>query len=321
MEPYQQLEKAIEAKFKVPNVVACSSGTAALHLALESLRLPQGSKVIVPDLTMIACARAVTLAGLTPVFVDCGDDLLMDDGEPFGNATVEPYSAFMAVHVYGRQMDMDWIASTAGVYHPMIEDMAEAPNLRPHPETCAACYSFYRNKIVHGEEGGAVSFLQEEHADLARQLRSLGFTSKHDFMHLPRGHNYRMSNLHAVPIIDSLNRLDANLYLRQLVEQWYIRETPPEWLMPPRQSPWVYDIRIPGMDYQKQDALVKYLWDNGVSARHCFKPMSVQPEYQRMPQSPNAVRLSQEVLYMPIEPEMPCDRVKKNMNTVKAFFG
>ena len=79
-EPYQRLEKlwAEMNDLSSEGMVACSSGTAALHLALESLKLPNGSYVAVPDYTMIACARAVTLAGLKPVFIDCTSDLLID---------------------------------------------------------------------------------------------------------------------------------------------------------------------------------------------------------------------------------------------------
>lgn len=80
MEAYQRLEKEW-AEFNgldSAGMVACSSGTAALHLALEAFRLPPGSEVLVPDYTMVACPRAVAMAGLTPVFVDCDKRLLMD---------------------------------------------------------------------------------------------------------------------------------------------------------------------------------------------------------------------------------------------------
>src|SRR5882757_10054564 len=84
MDKELQSHEMLERKFATWNhlpyegMVACSSGTAALHLALEALQLPPGSQVIIPDFAMIACARAVTLAELVPVFVDVKDDLLID---------------------------------------------------------------------------------------------------------------------------------------------------------------------------------------------------------------------------------------------------
>lgn len=80
MEAYESLEQEFAQwqGLDPRGMVACSSGTAALHLALEALQLPQGSQVIVPDYSMIACPRAVVLADLRPVFVDCDEQLLMD---------------------------------------------------------------------------------------------------------------------------------------------------------------------------------------------------------------------------------------------------
>src|SRR5262245_33412737 len=80
MEAYEQLEVELAnwAGGTPAQYVVCSSGTAALHLALEAFRLPPNTEVIVPDFAMIACARAVTLAGLKPIFVDCGPDLNLD---------------------------------------------------------------------------------------------------------------------------------------------------------------------------------------------------------------------------------------------------
>lgn len=80
MESYEKLEIVFSEfnQLDPKGMVACSSGTAALHLALEALELPRESDVIVPDFTMIACARSVSMAGLEPVFVDCEDKLLID---------------------------------------------------------------------------------------------------------------------------------------------------------------------------------------------------------------------------------------------------
>ena len=317
MEAYELLEKELAEWSGMPHVVACSSGTAALHLALESLQLPAGSRVIVPDFTMVACPRAVTLAGLEPVFVDCNERLLMDDGEPFGNATVDPYSVFMAVHIYGRRMDMDWIASTAGVCHPVIEDLAEAHGIRPHEETAVACWSFYRNKIIAGEEGGAVGFRDPKLAVRARQLRSLGFTDNHDFVHVPRGCNYRLSNANANLILRNFraekwvrdNDVDSPLWVwhynrRREAEFWYDELCPAKYRMPPRDAPWVYDFRVPGMSPIRQTELVRALQAEGIAARHTFKPCHTQEEYRRCPVygNGNAAVASREVVYIPLTP-------------------
>lgn len=312
MEPFQRLEAKIGKwmGYEAQNVVACSSGTAALHLALESLQLPPASKVIVPDYCMIACARAVTLAGLEPVFVDCGDDLNIDANKVLPASFNHDVRAVLAVHTYGRRCDMDTIHGTARKFNlRVIEDMAEIHGVKPHPETDAACWSFYKNKIVAGEEGGAVAFPDEgtnPSAKLARQLRSLGFTDTHDFYHVPRGHNYRMSNLHAAPILRVLtqtNMVEA-MRLRREIEGWYDECCPNEWKMPKRDVVWVYDFKLPEHDARGTwvDRVVRALNEAGIAARQGFKPMTEQREYASSKYNRKAVEMGQRIAYMPVQP-------------------
>ena len=73
--------------------------------------------------------------------------------------------------------------------------------------------------------------------------------------------------------------------------------------MPPRNVVWVYDLRIPCMTSDQQDRLVRGLNQRGVAARHCFKPMSTLEEWRGTQEvSPNALRLSREVIYLPCPP-------------------
>lgn len=330
MQAYERLEKEFGEWAGVPNVVACSSGTAALHLALEALQLPSGSEVIVPDFTMIACARAVSLAGLVPVFVDCGRDLLVRP-DLIRKAVGPSTRAIMVVHVYGRRCDMEVIHKIAEEFDLyVIEDLAEAHGVRPHPRTFASCWSFYSNKIIGGQEGGAVALglnVPEIDVEYVRKLRCLGFTDAHDFSHIPRGHNYRMSNLHAAYILDGAFNINAlrwakekatlgrnpnltSIELRREDELKYNRHCIAEWRMPDRDAPWVYDLRIPGMTRERQHETVKALNDAGIKARHGFKPMSNQLEYCRCRKVlslgedglSEAERASQEVIYLPLTP-------------------
>lgn len=310
--PHEQLETewAVFNGLNASGMVCCSSGSAALHLALEALQLPPGSEVIVPNLTMVACPRAVVLAGLAPVFVDCGEDLLIDQ-----NLAMDAFSeyrpdacALMIVHIYGRAADMTRLQQTVVDCNDclVIEDLAEAHGVRPHPQTDAACWSFYRNKIVAGEEGGAVWFRDPDHARLARSLRCLGFTEEHDFMHAPRGHNYRMSDAHARLVLDSLapNQVKDNLAIRRTIEANYNRHCPVEWRMPPRDVPWVYDLRLPGITQEQQTTAVRALQRAGYQARHAFKPMHLQEEFKgcRLVGSNNALKVAREVIYLPLDP-------------------
>lgn len=300
MEPYQILEREFAewSGLDPAGMCVCSSGTAALHLALEAFQLPPSSEVIVPDYTMVACPRAVVLAGLKPVLVDCGDDLLID-ADRIDAACSTKTTAILIVHVYGRAFSFDDGWDVPGMFQ--IEDLAEAHGVRPHPSTDAVCWSFFRNKIIAGEEGGAVYFRDPAHATLARSLRTLGFTPEHDYTHIPRGHNYRLANCLAEKIRASLKNADTNIRVRRVIEGWYDARCPATWRMPRRDAVWVYDLRIPGMTADVQTRLAKALRTAGIEARHGFKPMTTLDEY-RGPVSPNAGRLASEIIYLPVVP-------------------
>lgn len=310
---FEQLEKEFGEWLGNPNCVAVSSGTSALHLALEAMELSKHTKVAVPDLTMVACPRAVSMAGFKPLFVDCDDNLLM-------NINLIPLSlvdVIMPVHIYGRVV----VLGRGFPNHIVIEDLAEAHGVKPHFGTDAACWSFYKNKIVHGEEGGLIAFKSPAHAEKARCLRSLGFTSAHDFTHVPRGVNARMSNLHAAPILDSFHKMGHNLKIRQRVVAAYDKMIPAKYHMPSRNVDWVYDLRVDGMEYKQQDELVTRLKRKDIEARHCFKPCTSLREYAMgaggcNPHS-NAYQLAKEVIYLPVNEYMTDEMVAYNCQALK----
>lgn len=326
MEAYQELEKKFGgwSGCNNPNTVAVASGTAALHVALEALQLPLGSEVIMPDFTMVACARAVVMAGLVPVFVDCGEDLNIDCGL-LKSALSHKTSAIMAVHIYGRRCDMDSIhrfANWNGL--KVIEDLAEAHGVAPDPATDAACWSFYKNKIIAGEEGGMIAFKNVEHVEYAVSLRSLGFTLQHDFNHIPRGVNARMSNAHAKLILGSFVSYSQNVERRRQIEAIYDAEIPSEYHLPKRDAVWVYDLICPrGIDPAR---VVNGLNTAGINARLGFKPMHTQKEFEECAASTyakewsRATEMSERVVYLPVDPRMPDEGVTTAARTLVAML-
>jgi len=196
---------------------------------------------------------------------------------------------------------MDSIASIASEHGlKIVEDCAEYHGGILCDRADASCWSFYRNKIVAGEEGGMISFRDEEHAELARCLRCQGFTPAHDFVHVPRGINARMSNVHAELILRSLENADTEILRRTVVANEYDGIVPDEYRMPHRDVVWVYDLILPeGADIA---AKVRKLNEHGIAARMGFKPMSEQPEFRSEGyEHLNAYRLSRRVMYLPVD--------------------
>lgn len=323
MQSYEILEHKWADFNKLPRdgMVVCNSGTAALHLGMEALQLPLGSNFVTSDFNMIAVPRAIALAGHVPIFVDCTKRLLMDTLY-MNRGLKEPNTyGVIATHIYGRRCPMEEIAGSPNLGSLfLIEDLAEAHGVQPHHRTDIACWSFYKNKIVAGEEGGAVWFRSPTLAERARMLRSLGFTEAHDFMHVPRGHNYRMSNVHADLILNSIADYPTTVHWRAALVGTYDHYCPSNWKMPKRNANWVYDIRIPGMSSSNQTRVVKFLNERGIAARHAFKPMRMQPEFQNCQYlgEMESVHSCSEVIYLPVNASISEDNISQAFKVISS---
>jgi dTDP-4-amino-4,6-dideoxygalactose transaminase len=316
---FERLEDEYDCAYGVPSgcCVAVSSGTSALHIACEVLRASHGygrMRICVPDYTMVAVPRAVSMADCDPVFVDVHEsDFTMDLRK------LPPvYDALMLVDTYGCSHWYDPKDSPLNEV-PFIQDLSEAHGTQPDKRCFAACWSFYKNKIVHGEEGGMIMFRDPEHGRLARMLRSIGFTDAHDYTHIPRGVNARMSNLHAAPILQSFYQLETNSNHRLDIALDYDRVFCADGVGLTTDvnagnmracistSNWVYPVRVVGMTYQQQNEVVRTLQSKNIAARHGFKPMSSQQEYfDPYYRAKNTVtyKVAPEVFYLPITETM-----------------
>ena len=304
MQPFEELEKEYAQHLNTFGSVAVNTGTAALHVSLEALNLPEGSEVIVPEFTMYASALAVYYARLQPVFVDCDDSLLMDL-DKVEKAINQNTKVLMVTHVYGRLVDMTRVMNIAKKYNlRVIEDACEAQgalwNNQPIGSFDIGCFSFYRNKIIHAEEGGIVASNDLEFLSNVRDMKSMSFGDHHNYYHERIGFNYRMRNTQANLARESLVCYPDNASRRREIESIYDSLLPASIKMPSRSAVWVYDIITP-----HKDKIVKTLNEKGFAARHSFKPMSMMPLFggeNNKYRSLNSYTKSQEVGYLPVHP-------------------
>lgn len=292
---YKELEEKFAEFVGTKYAVAVNSGTAALHLSMAALDIGPGDEVIVPDFCMAAAAFAVSYTGAKPVFVDCGDDLLIDVSkvrEKINSRT----RAIIAVDIYGRVCDMQVLDDIANEHAlTIIEDACEVHGAKVGPAD-AICFSFYRNKIVNGEEGGIICTNDEQYYKDMQDMKSMSFGETHDYFHKRIGFNYRMPDSQATLILQSLASINENLAKRKQVEVWYDKYVPDQCKMPEREVVWVYDIL-----HHNKDEIIK----NVPGARHFFKPMTSMPMYRaRKSANPKAYNYSSFGLYLPVNPSM-----------------
>ncbi|MFH8349889.1 DegT/DnrJ/EryC1/StrS family aminotransferase [Streptomyces sp. NPDC018045] len=314
----QRFERAFADYNGVAHGVACSSGTAALTLALRALGIGPGDEVIVPEFTMVASAWAVTYTGATPVFVDCGDDLNIDVSRIEEKITART-KAVMPVHIYGRRCDMDAIMDMAFQYNlKVVEDSAEAHGVRPVGDI--ACYSLFANKIITAGEGGICLTDDHKLAGQIAHLRAMAFTKDHSFLHKKVAYNYRMTAMQAAVALAQAERLDEILEVRRGIEKRYdegLADIPGITLMPPRDVLWMYDLRT-----ERRAELQAFLAGHSIETRLFFKPMSRQPMYFH-PDWPSlkATAFAEDGLYLPTHTDLTAADQDFIVGKIRAFHG
>ena len=215
-----RFEREIARLVGVKHAVGVSSGTSALFLSLAALGIGHGDEVIVPDMTFIATANAVTLAGAVPVLVDVDPATLNISPEAFEKAITSRTRAVIPVHVSGRSADLPAVAVIArdhGV--AMVEDAAEA--LMSSRQGCplgtvgiAGCLSFSPNKTITTGQGGMVLTNDDVLHTRLRELKDQGRPVRGtggDDVHASVGFNFKLTNLQSAIGIGQLAYLAERL--------------------------------------------------------------------------------------------------------------
>ena len=289
-----------------------SNGTVGLHLALEALGIKAGDEVIVPDLTFVATANAVSYTGAKPVFVDIEANTLCIDPEKIEEAITCHTKAIVPVHLYGHPANMDLINHIAEKYNIIvIEDAAEAlgSQFKSRPVgSLGLCgvFSFYGNKLITTGEGGMIVTNDLSLYLKAKDLRDHAMSKERRYWHDSIGFNYRMTNLQAALGVAQIKRIDYFLNARREIMDWYrqdfygfprvILNREEKWA---KSSFWMICLEIFDIDIAGRDDLIRTLKENGVDSRPFFYPISDMPMYTKS-NTPNSHKISSMGINLPI---------------------
>lgn len=271
--------------------VACSSGTSAIHLALEALGIGPGDEVIIPCFTLIVSANVVMLTGARPVLVDIDPKTGCIDPEKIEEKITPRTRAILVVHMYGHPCDMDPImqlAKTHGLY--VLEDAAEAHGAEYKGGKVGAigdagCFSFYGNKVITTGEGGMIVTNSRDVAERARLLRNQAFEEPR-FVHRFVGFNYRMTNLQAAIGLAQCEKMEEKVERKREIARLYterLRGQPD--LTLPDEAPWarsvywMYGVLLGDAFGRSRDEVMRVLKERGVETRAFFYPMHRQPAF------------------------------------------
>jgi perosamine synthetase len=310
-----QFEEAFARFCGVRHAATCCNGTVALHLALMALGVGPGDEVIMPTLTFVATANAVTYCGARPVFLDSEPETWnMDPG--LIEAKITPRTrGIVVVHLYGHPVDMDPVMTLArrhGLF--VIEDAAEAQGAQYKKRTVGsigdvATFSFYGNKIMTTGEGGMVVTNDDELARKVRQLKGQGMDPSRRYWFPVIGYNYRMTNIAAAIGLAQLEKADWHIGRRREVAAWYNEHlrrnaalTPPVEKGWARNVYWMYSVVLNEDVPVARDDVMARLAAEGIETRPMFYPMHVLPPYRQAAEGqgfPVADRLAQRGMNLP----------------------
>jgi len=316
------------------HAVGISSGTAALALSFRAVGVGPGDEVIIPAMTYVATAFAVSHVGGVPVFVDVDERTFTLDPDEVGKAISSRTKAIAPVHLYGQAVDVDAIRAIAAEHGlVVVEDAAQAHGATFNGARAGAlgdvgCFSFYPHKNLgtYGD-GGAITTNDPTLAERLRILRYVGQRTKH--VHEVVGFQERLDELQAAILRVRLRHLDAWNDARRRWAALYdelLADTP---VRTPFRRPgcehvfYMYTVLAPD-----RDRLRESLRERGIGSQVIYPSIVPDQPAYRDQTAPHrtllvdrARRLAGEILSLPVFPELSEGEVRTVAAVVRAFYG
>jgi len=337
----EALEEEIARYCGVSFAVGVASGTDALRLSLIALGIGEGDEVITTPFSFIATTQAIIQTGATPVFVDIDEKTFNLDVKQVESSITERTRAILPVHLFGHSVDMKPLLEIARMYNLfVIEDAAQSFGSEynyPSPEGAtewrkvgsmgdAGCFSFFPTKNLGGfGDGGMVITNQKEIARKVSLLRVHGGNS-FDYSYDMMGYNSRLDELQAAILRVKLKYVDKWIKMRKGKASLYNKLLAGLPVETPHCEPYakhtfcVYTIKTP-----QRDNLKRYLDIHRVSTKIYYPiPLHFQRVYDKQNfyqvKLPNAEKVCQEVLSLPLYPELEEEKIIYVVKRIQDFF-
>jgi dTDP-4-amino-4,6-dideoxygalactose transaminase len=288
------------------DAIGVANGTDALLLVLDALGVGPGDEVICPAFTFYATAESVARRGATPVFADIDPVTLNLDPADVAAKVTERTKAIVAVHLFGRPMDVTALPDSI----PVVEDAAQAFGARKDGHAAgsvgaAGTFSFYPTKNLFGlGDGGLVVTSDAELGARVRLLRFHGSRDKETFDAV--GYNSRLDELQAAALRLFLEHVDDWNSARREAAGRYVELGLAEACEPPADEPGhVYHLYV--VRTGERERLVTALDQAGIGwAAHYTTPLHLQPVFAHLGYAegslPETERASRETLALPLWP-------------------
>ena len=336
-----EFEEALKSYFGASYVVATNTGTTALHLALDALRIGPGDEVIVPSLTFVASFQAISATGAKPVSCDIHPDtLLMDVGDVERRLSAKT-KAVMPVHYAGNPCDMDALCELRDRHgFRIVEDAAHAFGSTYKGKKIGGfgdmvCFSFDSIKNITCGEGGAIICQDESLDKLLRNKRLLGMERESQtssawkergwrYDVTQQGFRYHMSNINAAIGIAQLKKVDLFIARRCEICAAYdkafqdvsgLKKLSIDYSVV---APHLYVIRVLK---GRRDALHLFLKDRDIETGISYIPNHFHSFYREEGLVlPETEKVFEEIISLPLHFEISDEDLRTVIDSVQEFF-
>ena len=279
----EAFEKRLAEYVGMKHAVTYSSGTSALHGAMNAIGLHEGDYAITTALTFAATSNSVIYTGATPIFTDIDPHTLCMDisqAESLMKKYAGKVKALIPVSFAGYPLDIEAyrkLAHDNGAI--LIEDASHALG---HDRTELAdimTLSFHPVKHITTGEGGAVLTNNDEYAEKLLHFRNHGMYQKE--MH-ELGYNYRLSEIHCALGLSQMKRLDEFIARRRELASMYLSELAdvPNIILPPSHEHHLWHIFALQVTNGLRDSLSEYLSEHDINPNRHYKPVPLHPYYR-----------------------------------------
>lgn len=315
-------EEEFAAYIGTKHALGVGSGTDAIHLALRAVGVEPDDEVITVANTCVPTIAGISASGARPMLVDADSATLTLNPASLKKAIMPKTKAIVPVHLYGHPCDMDAIMKIAADHGlAVVEDCAQAHGAEYKGQRCgtfgnAAAFSFYPSKNLGAYgDGGAVTTDDPDVAERVRMLRNYGEETR--YHHVMEGFNSRLDEMQAAMLRVKLRHLNAWNEARRERAQLYnelLRDMP---VRLPFEADWAHHIyHLYVIRLKQRDALQAFLKEHGIGTlMHYPVPVHQQKAYAYwgyMPGAfPEAERACNEVLSLPMYPELPLEAVRR----------
>ncbi len=315
-----RFEKEFASYIGLEYCVSVSNGTTALHAALLAVGIGEGDEVIVPSLTYVAAANAITYTGAQAVFVDCLTTTWQMNIDDVRRVISSRTKAILAVHLYGLPCDLDALKRVCDEFGLLlIEDCAEAIGTRYMGRHVGcfgdvSCFSFFGNKTITTGEGGMIATSSPSIAERAFHIKGQGLARHREYWHDIVGYNYRMTNICAAIGCAQLQRVGGFLERKRQIALMYrlMLESRFEFQLENEgclHSHWMVACLAPSA--KLRDPIRAVLAASGVETRPVFYPVHSMPMYSRnYRRLPVSEMISSRGINLPSYPDLSDEQVR-----------